>query len=206
MKLKTASFWSKLSKPIKNSLLQIVGLTILSFGFVFLLILPQRQKIHFAQQAIDRLQDEAQKMDRDLASLPTQQAQTRQTQTQLAEVVDLGLLEPLLGSYAMRVKKIIDPLAHQSGLELLNLRELRQIPLPAPTAKSPSTYARQLIEVTALGSYQQIASFVNSAEQMVPLITLAAIKIESQTATPEQHRTLIVFEWPTKIKEEAHDS
>ena len=108
-----------------------------------------------------------------------------------------ALLTPLLGSWAMRAKSMLDPLAADVGLKVTDYAELpvRALPLPKPTPRQ--LYARRPIRVTAQGSYAEIASFILRVEKMLPYVSLQALNIKVQR-TPEAQLAEIVFEWPAK--------
>lgn len=108
-----------------------------------------------------------------------------------------ALLTPLLGSWSMRAKAVLDPLAADVGLKLSDYTELpaRALPLPKPTPLQ--LYARQPIRVVCRGSYAAIASFVLRVEKLLPYVSLQAMSIKTQKDPAVQYATL-VFEWPSK--------
>ena len=108
-----------------------------------------------------------------------------------------GLLEPLLESYAMRAKSLLDPLAADVGLTIGDYAEMpvRKLPLPKPQA--PQLYARKPIRMTCRGSYATIISFLLRVEAKMPLVSLEAFSLKTQK-DPDNQSATIVFEWPIK--------
>ena len=108
-----------------------------------------------------------------------------------------GLLEPLLESYAMRAKSLLDPLAADVGLTIGDYAEMpvRKLPLPKPQA--PQLYARKPIRLTCTGSYATIISFLLRVEEKLPLVSLEAFSLKTQK-DPDKQSATIVFEWPIK--------
>ena len=108
-----------------------------------------------------------------------------------------ALLTPLLGSWSMRAKAVLDPLAADIGVQISDYTELpaRALPLPKPTPLQ--LYARQPIRVTCRGTYGEIASFVMRVEKQLPYVSLQALSIKTQKEPAFQLAT-IVFEWPVK--------
>ena len=108
-----------------------------------------------------------------------------------------GLLEPLLESYAMRAKSLLDPLAADVGLTIGDYAEMpvRKLPLPKPQA--PQLYARKPIRMTCTGSYATIISFLLRVEAKMPLVSLEAFSLKTQK-DPDNQSATIVFEWPIK--------
>ena len=108
-----------------------------------------------------------------------------------------AMLEPLLGSYAMRAKSILEPLAFDAGLSNLDYAEAttRALPLPRPAPKQ--LHLRRPIRITARGSYMGAISFLMRVEKEHPLVTLQSMNITTNP-DPDLQRIEMVFEWPAK--------
>ncbi len=189
---------NKLAPPIRMALgitgaALLAGLAILVFG-----IWPARQKIKALIAEIAQLNDTRASMERDIAGTQKQQAVTEAAEADFQAFLDLGVLEPLLGSFSMRGKSLLDPLAKASGFTISSVKEERLIPLQVPAPPPQQLYARQLVEFTGHGAYTQIVAFVQAAEQTFPLAILSGLRIESQIQTPERHKATLTFEWPVK--------
>ena len=108
-----------------------------------------------------------------------------------------GLLEPLLESYAMRAKSLLDPLAADVGLTIGDYAELPDRRLPLPKPQAPQLYARKPIRLTCTGSYATIISFLLRVEAKLPLVSLESFSLKTQK-DPDKQLATIVFEWPIK--------
>jgi hypothetical protein len=173
--------------------LLVAGLALLSFG-----IMPARKRLHAVKAEVVRLGDTFTGMERDIAGTARQREKTAAVEAERDAFLASGVIEPLLGSFAMRGKSLLDPLAQEAGFTINNVKEDRFIPLQVPQPPPEQLYGRQLIEFTGTGAYTQIVAFVSSAEQAFPLATLSGLRIESQQPTPERHKATITFEWPVK--------
>lgn len=118
-----------------------------------------------------------------------------------------AMLKPLLESYSMRAKTLIDPLAAGAGLTDTNYEEqpVRALPLPKRTPKQ--LYARQPVRLTATGSYQGAVSFLARLEREFPLVALQSLVITGGNR-PNQQKLDFILEWPvqgarTDVKPEA---
>lgn len=107
------------------------------------------------------------------------------------------MLEPLLGSYAMRAKALLEPLAFGAGLANLDYVELPTRALPAPRPLPKLLHARRPIRLTAQGTYMGAISFLLRVEKEHPLIALQSIAVSS-TSDPERQQIEMTFEWPAK--------
>ena len=108
-----------------------------------------------------------------------------------------GLLEPLLGSYAMRAKSVLDPLATDVGLRITDYAEMPVRLLPLPKPQAAQLYARKPIRLACTGSYATIVSFLMRVEKKLPLVSLEAFSLKTQK-DPDNQTATLVFEWPVK--------
>lgn len=120
-------------------------------------------------------------------------------QAQYDHLRELGVLTPLLNSYAMRAKRLVQSCAEQSGLDIENVVELPSLPLQQPQPLKDSAFCRQPIEFTASGSYAQLTEFIAAMEKEHPMSILFSLRVAAQQRTPEVHKIQICYEWPAKI-------
>ena len=108
-----------------------------------------------------------------------------------------AMLEPLLGSYAMRAKSIIEPMAFDAGLSNLDYAELPARALPAPRPVPAQLHARRPIRITAQGSYMGAISFLLRVEKEHPLVALQSLSVAA-ASDPKRQQIEMVLEWPSK--------
>ena len=106
-------------------------------------------------------------------------------------------LKPLLGSYAMRAKSILDPFTTGAGLTDIEYTEEPTRKLPVPALMPRQLHARAAVRIAAKGSYQSIASFLLMVEKNLPFVSVQAMQILSQQS-PAKQTVSMVLEWPTK--------
>ena len=143
------------------------------------------------------------RMSRDLKNADNIKKMIADTEVQLTPFRD-AFLTPLLGSYAMRAKSILDPLALGAGLADIEYSQepFRTLPVTKPQFKpgiplQKQLYTRAAIRLNAHGSYQSAISFLLRLEKEHPLISLQALDITAQQ-TPAQQTVSLVLEWPAK--------
>jgi len=169
----------------------IAALALVYFG-----ILPTRARLAAAQQEIEQAKSRLATMQGDIAGTARQRQTTDSIRKAHQSLLDAGLITPLLGSYAMRGKQLLDPIAREAGFIIDGVKELPSQPIRLPAPQPEQLYARQPVEFTGRGAYTQIVAFVKLTETSLPLATLSSIKILGQPQTPEKHKALIAFEWP----------
>ncbi len=176
----------------------IVGGVALSLLILFLAVFPQQKKMRAVAAEIESLNQTLSRMRAEIGTAEKLKAQCAAARADLDTILAAGVLEPLLGSFSMRGKALLDPVAQEAGFVIENVRELPMIPLRLPKERPEQTYGRQPVEFTGQGSYDQIAGFIAKAERAQPLLTLSSLVILAQQQSPEAHRAVIVFEWPAK--------
>jgi len=111
-------------------------------------------------------------------------------------------LSPLLNSYAMRVKSLVDAMATECGLTNVEYEEGPLIALPVPKEQLPeSRTARRAVRVKALADYAAAVSFVMRAEKDLPLLTVQSLSIQQPKngqGQVDRQEVVITFEWPAQ--------
>ncbi len=176
----------------------VVTLVMASIATVIYLfgLQPCESQLKHTKFVLDELEGRRMRMNGDLNSAGTVKKDLEDLEAELTPYRD-AMLVPLLESYAMRAKTIIDPLAIGAGLEDVQYTDepFRALPLPKPMPRQLHT--RAAVRVTARGSYQQAISFLLRLEKEYPLVSLQQFEITSQT-TPDAQAATFVFEWPAK--------
>jgi len=107
-------------------------------------------------------------------------------------------LAPMLNSYGMRVKSLLDAAATESGLVNVEYGEggVRALPVPQECLPERRT-ARRSVRIRAAADYAAVASFLMRAEKEQPLMTLQALSIVSgKNGNAELQDIEMVLEWP----------
>jgi len=189
-------------KRLTPSMQRSIGISVaaLAVGLLalFLGALPQRIAIENANDKIRLMNARLTQMRADIANTDQQKKVTGKVMAEWDALAASGVIEPLLGSFSMRGKSLLDPIAQQTGFHIDNVRELPSIPLQLPKPAPEQLHCRQPVEFTGVGSYQQIAEFIALTEASQPLATLSGLLILGQPPTPEKHKAIITFEWPAK--------
>jgi hypothetical protein len=187
-----------LTPSAQRALALTLGSVAASLLIVLAAVRPQQARLRTSALAIDALQLTESMMRTDIANTAKVKAHVAATNALLDTLHASGVLEPLLGSFAMRGKTLLDPVALQTGFRIEGVRELPPLPLQLPQQPPEQVHMRQPIEFTGQGNYEQIASFIDLAEQQQRLAVLSSLLLQCQPQTPETHKAIITFEWPAK--------
>ena len=193
--MKTETFQDP-SALMKRALFQSLAIGVVAGVLYMFCVEPCQTSLQKAKKEHVALQSQQTQMVRDLKGADQVKGRLDALQGERKAYLD-GLLEPLLESYAMRAKSLLDPLAADVGLTVGDYAELpaRRLPLPQPMA--PQLYARKPIRMTCTGSYATIVSFLLRVEEKIPLASLEAFSLKTQK-DPDNHAATLVFEWPIK--------
>ena len=184
------------SALMKRALFQSLAIGAVAVVLYMFCVEPCQTSLQKAKKEHVALQSQQAQMVRDLKGADQVKGRLDALQGERKAYLD-GLLEPLLESYAMRAKSLLDPLAADVGLTVGDYAELpvRRLPLPQPM--SPQLYARKPIRMTCTGSYATIVSFLLRVEEKIPLASLEAFSLKTQK-DPDNQAATLVFEWPIK--------
>ena len=193
--MKSAAFQDP-SVLMKRAMFKAVVIGAVAVVLYMFCVEPCQTSLQKAKTELAERQDKRAQMMRDLKGAGHVKERLEAIKEK-SQVFQDGLLKPMLESYAMRAKSLLDPLANDVGLSVGDYAELpvRRLPLPKP--QSPQLYARKPIRLTCTGSYATIVSFIMRVEEKLPLVSLEAFSLKTQK-DPDNQSATIVFEWPIK--------
>ena len=180
----------------KRAVFSTVILSVVAVAIYMFAVEPAIAALSRERTRLEGLKDSQRRMTTDLNTAGTVQKTLEDLEAEMKPFADAELT-PLLGSYAMRAKSLLDPLTAGAGLVDVEYSEedTRKLPVPMPMPKQ--LHARAAVRIGARGSYQGIASFLLMLEKDFPLVSLQALRIQSQSA-PEKQSAVMILEWPTK--------
>ena len=173
-----------------------VVLAIVATAIYLLAVEPATVSLGRERTRLNELKDSQRRMTADLNSAGTVKKTLEDLEAEMKPFQE-ALLSPLLGSYAMRAKSLLDPLTTGAGLIDVEYSEEPSRKLPVPMPMPRQLHARAAVRLTARGSYQAIISFVLMVEKNFPLVSLQSLQILSQQNPAKQSATM-VLEWPMK--------
>ena len=180
----------------KRAFMTTIVLGVLAAAIYFLAVEPAVASLSRERARLEELKESQRRMTADLNSAGTVQKTLEELETEMKPFA-AAELTPLLGSYAMRAKSLLDPLISGAGLMDVEFSEEATRKLPTPLPMPRQLHARAAVRITAKGSYQAIASFLLMLEKNLPLVSLQSLQIQSQQQPAKQTATMIL-EWPTK--------
>ena len=183
---------SSLKNPFFMSALILAGAAVI---FLFA-VQPAQMSIEKAKRELNGLTDQRRVMERDLKDSARVKGMLAEIDAAQKPYLD-ALLTPLLESWAIRAKSLLDPIAADVGLNIVDYAEQPVRALPLPTPPPRQLYARHPIRVVCKGSYAEIASFVLRVEKLLPHVALQSLLIKAQK-DPDAQLAEFVLEWPAK--------
>ena len=184
--------------PRKKAGLTILGALLLNAAIVYLGVLPMKARIATTEKAVEDTDQNNAKISEIINTTNDKKALVQSLNEEHTQLVEQGLLTPLLNSYTMRAKTIIEPYARLHNLNIEDVAELPMIPMKRPPELKEITYARLPIEFTTSGSYTQLTAFIMLVEKELPMTALSSLKITPQNRDPEKHLIQVCFEWPVE--------
>ena len=190
--MKSSAFQNMAPNARRATVLTVVVAAVAACIYMFG-VQPCAASLRKAKSDLDQLQIKKSGVDRDLRDSAKVKARLAALDASLRPYEE-ATLTPLLESWAMRAKSMLDVPAAEAGLKNVDYSEMpvRALPVPKPMARQ--LYARRPIKVTCTGSYAAIVSFLMRVEKEMPLVSLQAFKIDVQ-GSPDSQRGELVFEW-----------
>ena len=118
---------------MKRAMFQAVAIGVVAVVLYMFCVEPSQTALQKAKTDLSGLQDKQAQMVRDLKGAGLVKERLEVIKSQRQDYLN-GLLHPMLESYAMRAKSLLDPLAEDVGLSVSDYAELpvRRLPLPKP--------------------------------------------------------------------------
>ena len=191
------SFFDNMAPNARRSFIVTVVLAAIATVIYLFCVQPCDSRLDQARRNLADLQDRQSRMNGDLRSADPVKKDLDDLEAALKPFRD-AMLVPLLESYSMRAKSILDPLAIGAGLEDVQYSDepFRALPLPKPIMPR-QLHTRAVVKVSAQGSYQEAVSFLLRLEKEFPLVSLQRFDVSAQS-TPERQSVTFVLEWPAK--------
>ena len=194
----TSNAFQNMAPNAQRSFLLTLCLATVAVLIYLFAVQPATVSLARARTRLAELQDREQRMNQDLRNADNVKKTLAELNTDLKPFED-AMLTPLLESYAMRAKSILDPLVIGAGLTDAEYTDepFRALPVPRPLPRQLHT--RAAIRLRARGSYQSAVSFLMRLEKEMPLVSLQALGIAVQN-DPAVQEIDMVLEWPAKGK------
>ena len=191
-----SSIFQNMAPNARRSFVVTAVLGAAAAGFYMFAVQPAEESLAKARRDNDELSSRLQMVNANLRGVPANKERLAKLDEELKPFRD-EMLEPHLGSYAMRAKSILEPLAVGAGLVGMDYADMtpRKLPVPRPTPLQ--LHVRQPVRFTAQGSYMAAISFLMRLEKEHPLVALQSMSI-SAAADPERQQIEMVLEWPAK--------
>ena len=180
----------------RRALLTTIVLGVTAGAIYLLAVEPAEITLARERTRLDELQDRQRRMTVDLSSVSTVKQTLAALGAEMKPFAD-ARLTPLLGSYAMRAKSLLDPLTAGAGLADTEYANEPARTLPEPTPAPRQLHRRVAVRLSARGSYQAIVSFLLMLEKRFPLVSLQSLQILSQQS-PAQQSVSMILEWPAE--------
>ena len=176
-----------------------LALTAVATVLYLFAVQPATDALAAAQAKLSELHERQRRVSLDLKDANDVKKRREETDAVLLPYRNT-LLTPLLESYAMRARSILDPLVVGAGLTDADYAEEPFRPLPIPKSGLPrQLFTRAAIRVTVRGSYQAVVSFLMRLEREHPLVSVQSFNISAQS-DPLGQLAHIVLEWPAEGK------
>ncbi|MBQ6137393.1 MAG: hypothetical protein IJI73_08495 [Kiritimatiellae bacterium] len=194
--MKNAGFLQNMAPNAQRSFFVSIAIGAIAVVLYMFGVEPAQSALVKDREKLEQLHGEQNRINRDLKGAENVKKNIADLNGKLKPYKE-AMLTPLLGSYSMRAKTILDPIAIGAGLTDIDYakEDFRALPVPKPTPRQ--LYTRAAVRLTAKGSYQRAISFLMRLEKEMPLVSLQSMEIDAQQHPTKQIVTF-VLEWPAE--------
>lgn len=195
--MKSAGFLQNMAPNAQRSFFVSIAIGAIAVAVYMFGVEPAQSALVKDREKLEQLRGDQSRINKNLKSAENVKKQKADFQSKL-NPFKAAMLTPLLGSYSMRAKSILDPLALGAGLTDIDYakEDFRALPVPKPTPRQ--LYTRAAVRLTAKGSYQGAISFLLRLEKELPLVSLQSMEIDVQQQSPSKQIVTFVLEWPAE--------
>lgn len=188
-------FLQNMAPNAKRSAIFTIAFGAIATAIYMFAVEPAGTQLANSLNKLEELTSTQNRMNADLKGAENTKKNLEDLNTQLKPYQD-AMLTPLLESYAMRARSLLDPLLLGAGLTEIDYADEPFRALPLPQSSIPvQLHTRAAIRITAKGSYQEAISFLLRLEKEFPLVSLCTLEVQAQQSNTKQGITF-VLEWP----------
>lgn len=195
--MKSAGFLQNMAPNAQRSFFVSIAIGAIAVAIYMFGVEPAQSALAKDREKLEQLKGDQTRINRNLKNSENIKKQLSDLQAQMKPYKE-AMLTPLLGSYSMRAKSVLDPLALGAGLTDIEYaqEDFRALPVPKPMPRQLHT--RAAVRLTAKGSYQGAISFLLRLEKELPLVSLQSMSIDVQQQAPSKQIVTFVLEWPAE--------
>ena len=187
-------FLQNMAPNAKRAAIVTFALGAIAAAIYMFAVEPTGAQLEQEQKKLEQLETTQRRMNLDLKGADSVKKELEDISSRLVPYQE-AMLTPLLESYAMRAKSLLDPLLLGAGLTDLEYTDEPFRPLPLPKPMPRQLHTRAAIRISAKGSYQGAISFLLRLEKVFPLVSVRTLDIRAQQVNSRQDVTF-VLEWP----------
>jgi len=186
---------SKKDRIVFFSFIGVVSIVVLYVVIQWGLLPLLDSKRKFETTLVER-QEKLKKARRELDYAPGIQADFDSVTAQIEKIKIENVFRPILGSYLVGVSEQIESAAKVAGVWIEETREIGVGDIPVK-AKDTSLKGYRLfsVQVSATGSFQDLARFIMQMENRNPFFCTTDMVISGQPDKPEEQRMSVRMEW-----------
>ena len=132
----------------------------------------------------------------EVAKAPTHAASYSNILEQVQAISENDILQPVLGTFLLGVREMIEDAAHSCGVKIEPVRELGILDTSGKKGKHDSAFRRYAAQVSGSASYEQLYALIGKLEEGNAYLCVSSIHLMARSDDPESHRFTFTIEWP----------
>lgn len=152
----------------------------------------------WSQARTDQLEiaEKIAKAESELTGISRRRTEYEAVTSRVALVARDHVLQPILGTYLLRVREMLDSYAAGCSVKIESIREVGVLQVGEKRDGFPRVFKAYGALITGTGSYDGLCRLIQKIEESNPYVCIGNIQITSQTDDREMHRIAFSAEWP----------
>ncbi len=190
-----------------NSRERAQALTLLGLGALAVLyavvqlgIMPVLRSNREARVLLQNLREKTRKARIELATQHETRMQHDQITAEIEALSEQFVLKPVLGSYDLGAREMIENAVKDTGFQVASLVETSFQEMPPKKTQTPYAFRGYGMQVRGTASYHDLILVLRRIETRNPFLTITELTISPQAEDPERHRVAFQVVWPVRAE------
>ena len=178
-----------------GGLILVCGTAIL-YAYINVLIIPFIDSRAEGKKQLEECTAKIAEATNALCKLSAVSNEVARLQAEISVATNQFVIRPVLGSTLVSVQRVIEPMALACGLQLESCVELGRMDVPVNKKDAGFVIDRDLVALTAIGSYDAVRDFVQTLEETHEYVCVTEVEVVGRGENVQKHKLRICTEWP----------
>ncbi len=142
------------------------------------------------------VQEQLTKAATELAGIARRRVEYAAVTSRVAVVAREHVLQPILGTYLLRVREMLDTYAAGCSVKIESIREVGVLQIDEKRDGFPRVFKAYGALISGTGTYDGLCRLIQKIEESNPYVCIGNIQVTGQPDNRDVHRIAFSAEWP----------